>query len=415
MASEAFIVFLTMAVVVFGQSKDKGFTNEERQYILDLHNYLRMKVATGKESNQPPADYMMAMEWDDRLEERAQKWADGCPTYHSQDGSWYRKVKPYETGENRVEGMLYANFEKAIAEGWYGEYKGYHYKSNYCSMSMCGHYTQVTWQNTTLLGCGWNRCKGRSPVMFCHYGPTGNIYPSYGNSPRRPYLVAAKGAQCKKCPMGFELCMNNGLCAAPSACANSASKCTCPITSCKNGGKLDKKKCQCKCKPAWEGTHCERPCMDTFGWCSMASNKAGCVWDSIKHEWATTVCRKTCSVCGLTLDRDDGKSNKNGIKSNAPITKPKNPKKTGGGGKPGAAKCPNKAGDDECEGWAAEGQCKENPRYMKKNCARSCNSCPVCKNINGDDDCDPWAASGECQKNVKWMKKNCAKSCNACA
>ena len=31
--------------------------------------------------------------------------------------------------------------------------------------------------------------------------------------------------------------------------------------------------------------------------------------------------------------------------------------------------------DDNCEAWAASGECDKNPAYMRKSCALSCGAC----------------------------------------
>ena len=61
----------------------------------------------------------------------------------------------------------------------------------------------------------------------------------------------------------------------------------------------------------------------------------------------------------------------------------------------------------ECYAWAADGQCKANPDYMRQNCKYSCwewyshrkhkfSDAPIDKRY----DCHAWARSGECYKNV---------------
>ncbi|XP_070210463.1 tolloid-like protein 2 [Littorina saxatilis] len=77
----------------------------------------------------------------------------------------------------------------------------------------------------------------------------------------------------------------------------------------------------------------------------------------------------------------------------------------------GEAGCKDTHGD--CAGWAAKGECKLNPGYMKDTCPKSCNACPkACKDIQNA--CSYWASSGECERNVGWMTTNCQLSCSKC-
>lgn len=87
--------------------------------------------------------------------------------------------------------------------------------------------------------------------------------------------------------------------------------------------------------------------------------------------------------------------------------------------------------DDEpsCQSWAREGECRLNPTYMLRACARSCGICqslrkksgeeeeveeePVC--INKYEECDEWAnEDGECWVNPSFMLENCKNSCWEC-
>ena len=40
-----------------------------------------------------------------------------------------------------------------------------------------------------------------------------------------------------------------------------------------------------------------------------------------------------------------------------------------------ASPCNNQHKDSECENWAKHGECSANPGFMKRQCARSCDSC----------------------------------------
>lgn len=114
--------------------------------------------------------------------------------------------------------------------------------------------------------------------------------------------------------------------------------------------------------------------------------------------------------------------------------------------------------DNECEFWAGEGECVNNPEYMLRECTRSCGVCfneidlrmgppqrilegheeetfdrivearhylnqvaedeflsasyAVC--INDDPMCAHWAVIGECEKSPEWMRRNCAPMCQSC-
>ena len=41
--------------------------------------------------------------------------------------------------------------------------------------------------------------------------------------------------------------------------------------------------------------------------------------------------------------------------------------------------CENKADDEQCEFWAGNGQCGQNPNYMYENCTKSCTQCGQCQ------------------------------------
>lgn len=85
-----------------------------------------------------------------------------------------------------------------------------------------------------------------------------------------------------------------------------------------------------------------------------------------------------------------------------------------------------------CHAWATQAskECKKNPKWMHVNCMQSCcdtckhdaAGCPTvkenCKNTynkpsakKGQESCVNWARNGECRANPDWMNKNCAKEC----
>lgn len=59
-----------------------GVTAADKQQILDAHNLLRSTVAQGQVPNQPGAQNMQEMVWDDELAAKAQQWASECTFEH---------------------------------------------------------------------------------------------------------------------------------------------------------------------------------------------------------------------------------------------------------------------------------------------------------------------------------------------
>ncbi|KAH3844576.1 putative tyrosinase-like protein tyr-3 [Dreissena polymorpha] len=81
-----------------------------------------------------------------------------------------------------------------------------------------------------------------------------------------------------------------------------------------------------------------------------------------------------------------------------------------------AQSCSNKhPNTEECDKWAAEGECQINQAWMPDNCRKSCRLCVECENIHNTLECDNWALSNECSLNPNWMIPNCRKSCKKCA
>nr|CAH8865996.1 unnamed protein product [Trichobilharzia regenti] len=131
--------------------------------------------------NQPPAKYLPDLQWDNDLAYHAQLLADECVFRHNDvELPQYKYV-----GQNIA---IYPTVEKAVA-AWFDEYKEYDYNTQYC-YGVCGHYTQMVWQNTTHVGCGLRNCTQRLGYqgisVICNYGEGGNWggqYP-YETKPR---------------------------------------------------------------------------------------------------------------------------------------------------------------------------------------------------------------------------------------
>ncbi|EYB83225.1 hypothetical protein Y032_0340g2994 [Ancylostoma ceylanicum] len=87
-----------------------------------------------------------------------------------------------------------------------------------------------------------------------------------------------------------------------------------------------------------------------------------------------------------------------------------------------------------CAHWAANNECKKNPKWMLANCQRSCEVCktdsvatkaPTQTSLCGTGDksgccdkvehCALWARNNQCKSNPNYMLRNCQLSCNACS
>ncbi|XP_069105314.1 putative tyrosinase-like protein tyr-3 isoform X2 [Argopecten irradians] len=67
--------------------------------------------------------------------------------------------------------------------------------------------------------------------------------------------------------------------------------------------------------------------------------------------------------------------------------------------------------DANCERWADNGECRNNPSYMLDECKSSCDICG-CYNYNIR--CREWQQQGECVANPGYMLKTCRHACGSC-
>ncbi|XP_034939193.1 scoloptoxin SSD976-like [Chelonus insularis] len=179
------IIFLSTFVIISSSCIGKtilrigGLSCQDKQTILDEHNRLRQLVALGQVQGQPHAANMREMIWDDELATTAQRWAETCAEFH--DSS--RHVRRFIVGQNiartwtsRPLGPYDSapNWRRQIS-GWFSEVQFYH--GGYHPTT--GHYTQVVWANTFLIGCGYtyfyDPARGYTKNYVCNYGPSGNI------------------------------------------------------------------------------------------------------------------------------------------------------------------------------------------------------------------------------------------------
>jgi pathogenesis-related protein 1 len=133
--------------------------------ILDVHN--RMRDAVGV----PP------LTWSDSVAAGAQNWADNMLST-----GVYKHSPPEQLngqGENMVAGMG-ANYPLLdMIHGWVNEEQNYHGQPIEGTLgapdATYGHYTQMVWNSTTEIGCGY-ATNDQSTYFVCRYSPAGNIF-----------------------------------------------------------------------------------------------------------------------------------------------------------------------------------------------------------------------------------------------
>jgi len=63
-----------------------------------------------------------------------------------------------------------------LVQRWAAERADYDYAAGVCRVGkVCGHWTQVVWNNTRELGCGVAVCPDNGQIWVCHYNPPGNF------------------------------------------------------------------------------------------------------------------------------------------------------------------------------------------------------------------------------------------------
>jgi pathogenesis-related protein 1 len=133
-------------------------TGKDVQAVLTHHNKVRAAVNVGP------------VKWSPALAGYAQKWADhlaggACRMEHRSDSQY---------GENLFQGTAGHFTGLDAAKNWESEKKSY--KGTLLTASMIkpvGHYTQMVWRDTRMLGCGEATCN-KMLIVVCNYDPPGN-------------------------------------------------------------------------------------------------------------------------------------------------------------------------------------------------------------------------------------------------
>ena len=183
---------------------------------LSEHNRVRTRVNAGlmpapSGGTQPiPAPPLSPLSWDAGIAGGSQAWANGCSPMHSGAPG---------LGENLYYSAGSVPTPATAVASWESESTDYTYAAigdPVNDFNEIGHYTQLVWANTTLVGCGVTHCTTNSPFpgfpewdfVVCRYSPQGNIT---GQFPYVAGIVCSNDAGCSDAnPCTDDVCINPG-------------------------------------------------------------------------------------------------------------------------------------------------------------------------------------------------------------
>jgi pathogenesis-related protein 1 len=137
---------------------------------ISAHNAVRAHASPA------PTPPLPDMQWSADAESVARAWAEHCVYQHN-------------SGRGNLGENIAANSPGAfksitdVVGAWASEVSDYDYASNSCAPGKdCGHYTQIVWRDSSVVGCAYARCTQNSPFSqfavwdfwVCDYSPPGN-------------------------------------------------------------------------------------------------------------------------------------------------------------------------------------------------------------------------------------------------
>ena len=133
------------------------------QEVLAAHNVQRSEVGV------PP------LTWSDELAAKAQRWATELAKKNM--GNEF-VLEHGSTGENIAGGFITGDSpETRVLKGWgSSEQVNFDRNTRKCKPNtICGHYTQIIWRNTTQVGCAIAVNPNGKYILVCNYNPPGNM------------------------------------------------------------------------------------------------------------------------------------------------------------------------------------------------------------------------------------------------
>ena len=205
--------------------------NEERQYMLDLHNYFRNRLALGEETRggNSEASNMNVLNWHEELEYRAGCYVRWCALEETDRCTTLKAFK--SAGQNvfvfkwKTEHVNYKAMRwlKQAVFSWYEEIL-YFKKSKIGSYTATGtkrqisRFVQLIWAATTHVGCSRSfstenetdqMVSIKNVNIACYYGPRGNV------ELEKIYKVGDPASQCATNANVGKLSEYPGLCGSP--------------------------------------------------------------------------------------------------------------------------------------------------------------------------------------------------------
>jgi pathogenesis-related protein 1 len=149
------------------------------------------------------------LRWSTEAAQFAQNWANqlaaqGCEARYNPDP---QRKEHY--GENVFKAWAsepYPGWRRTpqqIVDKWGEEGRFYDLATNLCnapSGRICGHYVQLTWDETQVVGCGRARCE-KAEVWVCDYTPRGNKPGErpYGGTHKKAEFVPEPSPEAQLC------------------------------------------------------------------------------------------------------------------------------------------------------------------------------------------------------------------------
>jgi pathogenesis-related protein 1 len=164
----ATLLLLGLVFACNGGSNRPNVTDPRLEGVLEKHNELRAAASP------TPSPALPEMIWDEDLAEEARIYAELCDFAHDNNRG--------DVGEN-IAVNAPAGFQSGpdVVANWASEVANYNYADNSCN-GVCGHYTQIVWRDSTVLGCGVATCDGISgftsgegELWVCRYRSPGNF------------------------------------------------------------------------------------------------------------------------------------------------------------------------------------------------------------------------------------------------